>query len=77
VWPTPDDRDGDLNHHPGPAWLDRAATGVRERLAGLRVRAFNAKKQRMGGGGPHLDRLAREVGERMVRAGLQPPPGSG
>ena len=39
--------------------------------AGLWVRAFNAKKQRMGGGGPHLDRLAAEVGERADRAGLR------
>ena len=38
--------------------------------AGLWVRAFNAKKQRMGGG-PHLDRLAAEVGERADRAGLR------
>jgi hypothetical protein len=38
--------------------------------AGLWVRAFNAKKQRMAGGGPQLDRLAGEVAERAARAGL-------
>jgi hypothetical protein len=35
------------------------------------VRGFNAKKQRMAGGGPQLDRLAGEVAERAVRAGLE------
>jgi hypothetical protein len=39
--------------------------------AGLWVRAFNAKKQRTAGGGPHLDRLAPEVSERAWRAGLE------
>jgi hypothetical protein len=38
--------------------------------AGLWVRAFNAKKQRLAGGGPHLDRLAPEIPERAARAGL-------
>jgi hypothetical protein len=162
LWPPPDDRDGDLNDHPGPAWLDRVAAGVRDRLAGPRrarvvghadwesqnlrwdgvrplavhdwdsavaqpeavvaglaaavwpaagapgeaatveqtglflaayeqargrpwtagerqacwaaglwVRAFNAKKERMAGGGPHLDRLAAELAERAARAGLR------
>jgi hypothetical protein len=162
LWPPPDDRDGDLNDHPGPAWLDRVAARVRDRLAGLRlapvvghadwesqnlrwdgvrplavhdwdsavaqpeavvaglaaavwpaagdpgqaatveqtgqflaayehargrpwtagerqacwaaglwVRAFNAKKQRMAGGGPDLDRLAGELPERAGRAGLR------
>jgi hypothetical protein len=161
LWPPPDDRAGDLDDHPGPAWLDRVAAAVRERLTGLRlppvvghadwesqnlrwrdgrplavhdwdsavaqpeavvagmaaavwpaaggpgegaaveqteaflaayerarerpwtpaerqacwaaglwVRAFNAKKERMVGGGPQLDRLAAEVTERTGRAGL-------
>ena len=161
LWPPPDDRDGDLNDHPGPAWLDRVAAAVRARLAGIRldpvvghadwesqnlrwdgvrplavhdwdsavvqpeavvaglaaavwpaaggpgeaatveqteaflaayerargrpwtpaerqagwaaglwVRAFNAKKQWLGGGGPQLDRLGGEVAERAARAGL-------
>ena len=161
LWPPPDDRDGSLDDHPGPAWLDRVAAAVRERLAGLRlppvvghadwasqnlrwhggrplavhdwdsavaqpeaavaglaaavwpaaggpaeaatvqqtaeflaayeqargrpwtsverqacwaaglwVRAFNAKKERLDGGGPQLDRLAGEVAERAARAGL-------
>jgi hypothetical protein len=162
LWPPPDDRDGDLHDHPGPAWLDRVAAAVRERLAELRlapvvghadwesqnlrwhggrplavhdwdsavaqpeavvaglagavwpavggpgeaatveqtrefldayeqargrpwtpaerqacwaaglwVRGFNAKKERMAGGGPQLDRLAGEVAERAARAGLE------
>jgi len=32
IWPWPDDLDLDMNDHPGPAWLDDAATGVRDRL---------------------------------------------
>ena len=39
--------------------------------AGLWVRAFNAKKERLSGGGPQLERLAAEVGERAARAGLE------
>jgi hypothetical protein len=38
--------------------------------AGLWVRAFNAKKERLSGAGPQLERLAAEVGERAARAGL-------
>jgi hypothetical protein len=38
--------------------------------AGLWVRAFNAKKQHMAGGGPQLDRLAAEAPERAARAGI-------
>ncbi|HVB42693.1 MAG TPA: aminoglycoside phosphotransferase family protein [Streptosporangiaceae bacterium] len=38
--------------------------------AGLWVRLFNAKKDAASGGGPQLDRLADEIGERMARAGL-------
>jgi hypothetical protein len=38
--------------------------------AGLWVRAFNAKKERLEGGSPQLDRLAEEVTERSSRAGL-------
>ena len=37
LWPPPDDRVGDLDDHPGPAWLDRVAAAVRERLAGRRL----------------------------------------
>jgi hypothetical protein len=161
LWPLPDDRDGDLDDHPGPAWLDRVGAAVRSRLAGLGlppvvghadwesqnirwrgdrplavhdwdsaiaqpeavvaglaaavwpadgtpdqaatveqteqflaayeqargrpwtpaerqacwaaglwVRAFNAKKERLSGAGPQLERLAAEVGERAARAGL-------
>jgi hypothetical protein len=161
LWPPPDDRAGSLDDHPGPAWLDRVAAAVRERLGGLRLppvvghadwesqnlrwhggrplavhdwdsavaqpeavvaglaaaiwpaaggpaeaatveqtaeflaayeqargrpwapaerqacwaaglwgRAFNAKKERLDGGGPQLDRLAGEVAERAARAGL-------
>ncbi len=32
VWPTPDDRDDDLNAHPEPAWLDEVGRRVRDRL---------------------------------------------
>jgi hypothetical protein len=95
LWPPPDDRDGNLDDHPGPAWLDRVAatvsqteqflTGYEEArgrpwtaaerqaswAAGLWVRAFNAKKERLAGGGPQVDRLAAEVGERAARAGLE------
>ena len=60
LWPLPDDHDGDLDDHPGPAWLDRVAAAVRARLAALRLPPP----------GPHLDRLAPEVPERAARAGL-------
>lgn len=33
IWPWPDDRDADLNAHPGPAWLDGLGKRVRARLA--------------------------------------------
>ena len=32
VWPMPDDRDDDLNHHPEPAWLDEVGHRIRRRL---------------------------------------------
>jgi Phosphotransferase enzyme family len=32
LWPDRDDRGRDLNSTPGPAWIDNAARGVRERL---------------------------------------------
>ena len=32
VWPVPDDRDADLNAHPGPQWLDDLGQRVRARL---------------------------------------------
>lgn len=32
-WPVPDDLDVDLDHPPGPPWLEDAAEGVRTRLA--------------------------------------------
>jgi Ser/Thr protein kinase RdoA (MazF antagonist) len=38
--------------------------------AGLWVRLFNAKKDAAGGGGPQLDRLAGEIGERLALAAL-------
>ena len=85
LWPLPDDRDGDLDDHPGPAWLDGVAAAYEQArgrpwtpaerhacwAAGLWVRAFNAKKERLSGGGPQLERLAAEVGERVARAGLE------
>ena len=33
LWPPPDDLDADLDDHPGPAFLDRAAAAIRRRLA--------------------------------------------
>ena len=33
LWPAPDDRDGDLDAHPGPVWLERLAEEVAERAA--------------------------------------------
>jgi hypothetical protein len=69
----------------GPAWLDGVAAAYEQArgrpwtpaerhacwAAGLWVRAFNAKKERLSGGGPQLERLAAEVGERAARAGLE------
>jgi hypothetical protein len=37
LWPTADDRDEDLNAHPGPEWLDETAVRVRGRLAELQL----------------------------------------
>ena len=39
-------------------------------MAGLWVRLFNAKKDAANGGGPQLDRLAAEIGERLALAAL-------
>ena len=38
--------------------------------AGLWVRLFNAKKDAAAGGGPQLDRLASEIGDRLTLAAL-------
>jgi len=38
--------------------------------AGLWVRLFNAKKDAADGGGPQLDRLASEIGDRLALAAL-------
>ena len=35
LWPEADDRDQDLNQHPGPGWLDHLALRVRARLTEL------------------------------------------
>lgn len=35
LWPEADDRDQDLNQHPGPTWLDHLAVRVRSCLAEL------------------------------------------
>jgi len=34
LWPTPEDRDVDLNAYAEPRWLDRVAAAVRDRLRG-------------------------------------------
>jgi hypothetical protein len=39
VWPWPDDRDDDLNAHPGPPWLDETGRLVRQRLTGYPARS--------------------------------------
>jgi hypothetical protein len=36
LWPTPEDRDVDLNAHPQPQWLARVAAAVRDHLRGYR-----------------------------------------
>jgi hypothetical protein len=52
----------------GRRWTDRE---VRDAwAAGLWVRLFNAKKDAADGGGPQLDRLADEIGDRLALAGL-------
>ena len=44
LWPDPDDRDGDLNAHPGDRWLDEIAAAAREQLlAGRPTRDHRAR----------------------------------
>jgi Ser/Thr protein kinase RdoA (MazF antagonist) len=49
-------------------WTEREAEDAW--AAGLWVRLFNAKKDAADGGGPQLDRLASEIGDRLTRAAL-------
>ncbi len=35
LWPAPDDRQGDLNEHPGDRWLDEIGTAARRQLLAL------------------------------------------
>jgi hypothetical protein len=35
LWPAPDDREGDLNEHPGDRWLDEIGTAARGQLLAL------------------------------------------
>ena len=35
LWPAPDDREGDLNKHPGDRWLDEIGTAARRQLLAL------------------------------------------
>jgi hypothetical protein len=35
LWPAPDDREGDLNEHPGDRWLDEIGTAARRQLLAL------------------------------------------
>jgi hypothetical protein len=35
LWPAPDDREGDLNEHPGDRWLDEIGTAARMQLLAL------------------------------------------
>jgi hypothetical protein len=54
--------------HPGSRlWPDQDEDGW---AAGLWVRLFNAKKDEADGGGPQLDRLADEIGDRLALAAL-------
>jgi hypothetical protein len=52
----------------GANWSDRQVQMAW--TAGLWVRLFNAKKDAAAGGGPQLKRLAAEMPERLLRAGL-------
>ena len=49
-------------------WTEREAEDAW--AAGLWVRLFNAKKDAADGGGPQLDRLASEIGDRLALAAL-------
>ena len=52
----------------GRLWDEREIQDVW--AAGLWVRLFNARKDAADGGGPQVDRLVGELGERLARAGL-------
>lgn len=52
----------------GRQWTDREIQDAW--AAGLWVRLFNAKKDAADGGGPQLDRLAGEIGDRLDLAAL-------
>jgi hypothetical protein len=51
LWPTPEDRDVDLNAYAEPRWLDRVAAAVRDRLRG------HAGEQVIGHGDWHPENL--------------------
>ncbi len=53
----------------GRQWTERESQDAW--AAGLWVRLFNAKKDAAAGGGPQLDRLAGEIGERLALAALK------
>jgi aminoglycoside phosphotransferase (APT) family kinase protein len=52
----------------GRQWAEREVQDAW--AAGLWVRLFNAKKDEAAGGGPQLDRLAGEIGDRLALAAL-------
>lgn len=52
----------------GRSWTDRQVQDAW--AAGLWVRLFNAKKDAASDGGPQLDRLAGEIGERLALSAL-------
>ena len=52
----------------GRQWAEREVQDAW--AAGLWVRLFNAKKDEADGGGPQLDRLAGEIGDRLALAAL-------
>jgi hypothetical protein len=56
-------------HAAGRRWTKQ---GVQDAwAAGLWVRLFNGKKDASDGGGPQLDRLAGEIGDRLALSAIQ------
>jgi hypothetical protein len=47
IWPLPDDRDDDLNRHPGPVWLDEVGRRARRclRVAGRIMQFYTLRAQ--------------------------------
>jgi hypothetical protein len=78
LWPPPDDRAGDLDDHPGPAWLDRVAAAVWPAAGGPgeaatveQTEAFLAAYERARGRPWTPGRTAGLLGRGPPGAGLQ------